>query len=295
MITKADSTIPVNTLTLADSAYAAVFEGILPAVKTLYVRSDNLPDLLTRPRVAIVGSRKVSPYGRAVTAQFAGDLARQGIVIVSGLAYGVDAIAHQAALDAGGLTIAVLPSSVEKVYPAAHTELARRIVGQGGALMSEYPAAASIAYKNQFIERNRIVSGMSNVLLITEAAINSGTMHTARFALEQGKDVLAIPGNITSATSAGTNNLIKAGAAPATSPEDVLALLGLKPLHVAAKSIGGTAHEQLILDLLSSDISDGDQLLAGTALPIDQFNHALTMLELTGKVRALGANKWSLN
>jgi DNA processing protein len=284
----------VNTLTLGGSVFAPVFEGIMPAVTTLYVCSNNLEDLLSRPRVAIVGSRKISPYGKAVTAQFAGELARQGIVVVSGLAYGVDAVAHQATLDAGGLTIAVLPSSLQKIYPTAHTALARRIVEQGGALISEYPAGSEIAWKNQFIERNRIVSGMSNALLITEAAINSGTMHTARFALEQGKDVLAIPGNITSPTSAGTNNLLKAGAAPATSAQDVLDALGIKPQPARQSVTGGTPHEQLILDLLSSDIHDGSQLLAGSALSTSEFNQTLTMMELTGKVKALGANQWAM-
>jgi len=285
----------VNTLTLEGSVFAPVFEGIMPAVTTLYVCSDNLEDLLSRPRVAIVGSRKISPYGKAVTAQFAGELARQGIVIVSGLAYGVDAVAHQAALDAGGLTIAVLPSSLQKIYPTAHTSLARRIVEQGGALITEYPAGSEIAWKNQFIERNRIVSGMSNALLITEAAINSGTMHTARFALEQGKDVLAIPGNISSPTSAGTNNLLKVGAAPATSPQDVLEALGMKSQPARPSIRGGSAHEQLILDLLSRDIHDGNQLLTSSSLSTSEFNQALTMMELTGKVKALGANQWSLH
>lgn len=283
----------VNELTLADSAFGPVFEGILPAVERLFIRGDNLGDLLSRPRVAIVGSRKVTPYGRAVTTQFAGELARQGIVIVSGLAFGVDAIAHQAALEAGGLTIAVLPSSVSKIYPSAHANLARRIVERGGALLSEYPPGADIAYKNQFVERNRIVSGMSDALLITEAAVNSGTMHTARFALEQGKDVLAVPGNITSPTSVGTNNLLKAGAAPATGPEDVLAVLGLKPAAAEADAIGSTDEEQLILDLLLANVSDGNELLARSELPVGLFNQTLTMLELTGKIKALGANQWS--
>lgn len=282
----------VNMLTVSESGLAPIFEGILPTVDTLYVRSDNVEDLFSRPRVAIVGSRRVTPYGKAVTMQFAGELAKQGVVIVSGLAIGVDGFAHRAALEAGGLTIAVLPGSVETPYPSRHSGLAQGILEQGGALISEYPAGA-IAYKNQFIERNRIVAGMSDALLITEAAINSGTMHTARFALEQGKDVLAVPGNITSPLSAGTNNLIKSGALPATRVEDVLTVLGLKtqtPLKIA----GNTPYEQTILDLLQADVRDGSQLLERAALPVDQFNQTLTMLEITGKIRALGNNQWSV-
>jgi DNA processing protein len=240
----------VTTLTVKGSPYEPVFEGITPEVEQLFVRSDNFQDLLARPRVAIVGSRKISAYGKAVTAQFAGQLAKQGIVIVSGLAYGVDSIAHRAALEAGGLTIAVLPSSVEEVYPAAHRNLAEEIVRSGGALLSEYPEGTP-SYPVNFIERNRIVSGMSSVLLITEAADKSGTMHTARFALEQGKEVLAVPGNITSPTSVGTNNLIKTGAITVTSPEDVLGVLGFKRNTQAARVKGSNGIEQCILDLLT--------------------------------------------
>jgi DNA processing protein len=250
--------------------------------------------LLARPRVAIVGSRKISAYGKAVTAQFASQLAKQGIVIVSGLAYGVDSIAHRAALEAGGLTIAVLPSSVEEVYPAAHRNLAEEIVRSGGALLSEYPEGTP-SYPVNFIERNRIVSGMSSVLLITEAADKSGTMHTARFALEQGKEVLAVPGNITSPTSVGTNNLIKTGAITVTSPEDVLGVLGFKRNTQAARVKGSNGIEQCILDLLTENISDGNELLSHSRLSSSEFNQALTMMEITGKVKALGANQWTIS
>jgi DNA processing protein len=284
----------VTTLTVKGSPYEPVFEGITPAVEQLFVRSDNFQDLLARPRVAIVGSRKISAYGKAVTAQFAGQLAKQGIVIVSGLAYGVDSIAHRAALEAGGLTIAVLPSSVEEVYPAAHRNLAEEIVRSGGALLSEYPEGTP-SYPVNFIERNRIVSGMSSVLLITEAADKSGTMHTARFALEQGKEVLAVPGNITSPTSVGTNNLIKTGAITVTSPEDVLGVLGFKRNTQAPRVKGSNGIEQCILDLLTDNISDGNELLSHSRLSSSEFNQALTMMEITGKVKALGANQWTIS
>src|SRR5207244_4380589 len=134
---------------------------------------------------------------------------------------GVDAVAHQAALDAGGLTIAVLPSPLEEIYPVSHRRLAMQILEKGGALISEFPEGTP-AFRGNFIARNRLVSGLSDALLITEAAEKSGSLHTARFALEQGREVLAVPGNITSITSAGTNNLLKAGAAPVTSYEDVM-------------------------------------------------------------------------
>jgi DNA processing protein len=283
----------VFDLDVAGGEYAEAFARIQPEVERLFVLSDNIDGLMARPRVAIVGSRKVTPYGKAVTAQFAGELARQGIVIVSGLAYGVDAVAHRAALEAGGLTIAVLPSPVTDIYPAVHRNLAQQIVESGGAVLSEYPEGTP-AFKWNFIERNRIVSGMSNALLITEATENSGTMHTARFALEQGVEVLAVPGNITSPTSAGTNNLIKTGATPVTNPDDVLQVLGFQRSIRIRQVKGSNPLEQCILDLLVDNVSDGNELMARSKLAAAEFNQALTMMEITGKVKALGANQWTI-
>lgn len=282
----------IKQVAVEDSPFEKVFACIQPAVSTVFAVSDNLDDLFSRPRVAVVGSRRISAYGRAITAQLARELAGQGIVIVSGLAYGVDSVAHRAALEAGGLTIAVLPSSLENIYPAAHRNLASQIVEQGGALLSEYSGNGP-AWKNQFIERNRIVSGISDALLITEAAINSGTMHTARFALEQGKEVLAVPGNITSATSEGTNNLLKTGATPVTSAQDVLNVLGLNPVVKKAVN-GGSTSEQLILDLLGSDIAEANDLLVRSNLAASDFSTAMVMLEITGKIRTVGNNQWAL-
>lgn len=277
---------------MQQNVWSDVMQGVMPAVRELYVEGD-LGELLARPRVAIVGSRRITTYGKAVTAQLACDLAEQGIVIVSGLAYGVDAVAHRSALDAGGLTMAVLPSSLESIYPAAHRNLAREIIAKGGALVSEYSGAGP-AYKNQFIERNRIVSGISSALLITEAAINSGTMHTARFALEQGKDVLVVPGNITSPNSEGTNNLLKSGAIPVTGSADVLHVLGLKPAS-KQKPQGATPQEQTLLNLLGAGPREGNQLHMESGLEIGQYNQALVMLEITGKIHTIGNNTWAVS
>jgi DNA processing protein len=240
-----------------------------------------------------VGSRKVSAYGKDVTAKLARKLAEQGIVIISGLALGVDGVAHRAALEAGGLTVAVLPSPVERVYPATHRQLAEQILRQGGALISEYPAATE-TLRHHFIERNRLVSGLADVLLITEAAEKSGTLHTARFALEQGRDVMAVPGNITNPNSVGCNNLLKAGAHTATSYEDVLHVLGLEAQTAQQQLFGSNEHEQVLLDLLSQGIQDGDELQLKSTLDIVLFSQALTMLEITGKIRSLGGNIWTL-
>jgi DNA processing protein len=260
----------------------------------LHIAADSLEDLLARPRVAIVGSRTISAYGKAVTAQLAGDLARAGVVIVSGLAIGTDAVAHRAALDAGGLTIAVLPASLQTIYPAQHYQLAMRIMQQGGALVSEYDEQMTNAYKGNFVARNRIVSGLSHVVLITEAAAKSGTLHTAAFALEQGREVMAVPGNITSPTSTGTNTLIKNGAQPVLSAEDVLHVLGIAPTGKRQTLRGDTPEQQQIIDALALGESDGNAILQSTGMPVQVFDQHLTMLEITGKIRPLGNNKWSL-
>jgi len=284
----------LQTLRVADSAYAQIFKGIDPPVEELYICSRNLDDLLTRPRVAIVGTRKITPYGRMVTERFSSELAGQGIVIVSGLAFGVDKLAHEAALAAGGQTIAVLPGSLSRIYPTAHTQLAERIINQGGALISEYPIGSDIAYKNQFIERNRIVAGISNALLITEAAKDSGTMHTAGFALNQGREVLAVPGDITKPYSEGTNNLLRTTRAqPATCTQDVLDVLHLAAPLPKPPVRGGSAVEQRLLDLLKDTITTGEELLARSELAVTEFNQALTMMEITGKIKALGNNHWA--
>lgn len=254
----------------------------------------DINELLSRPSITVVGSRKVSSYGNAVTTSLVTDLARAGVAIVSGLALGVDAVAHRAALAANGRTIAVLPCGLDQIYPASHRSLAQQILGQGGALVSEYPAGSPV-YKHNFIARNRIACGLTDALLITEAAAKSGTLHTAQFALEQGKDVMAVPGNITSPTSVGTNNLIKSGAIPVTDMQDVLLVLGLNPMAQNREvPHSDNPHEQTLLNLLSSGINDGAELLQGSQLEVTVFNQVLTMLEIRGQIRPLGNNRWGL-
>lgn len=284
----------VKNLTIHNSAYPSVLKTIPGAPEQLFYLGAEPASWLERPRVAVVGSRGVTTYGRLVTTQLVGELAERGIVIVSGLALGVDGIAHTACLEAGGATVAVLANGLDKIYPASHTQLARRILEQGGSIMSEYPAGTP-ALKQHFIARNRIVAGLAQALLITEATEKSGTLHTARFALEQGRDVLVVPGNITSPNSVGTNNLIRAGAIPVTSVADILYALGAE--HLPAEPVrrrGETAEEQAIIDLLYAGVADGHELLTRAGLAPVQFNQTLTMLELSGKIRPLGNNQWSL-
>lgn len=283
----------VNKLTVKNAGIPSILAAIPAPPKELYVMGELGP-LMQMPRVAIVGSRKVSPYGRHVTQRLAESLARAGVVIVSGLALGVDAIAHKACLEAGGKTIAVLPTSLDSIYPSSHRHLAEAIVRQGGALVSEY-APGMPGLKKNFIERNRLVSGISDAVLITEAAIKSGTLHTANYALDQGKTVMAVPGNVTSPTSEGTNNLLKSGAIMATEAADVLAALNLALIGSQRQlPIGSNREEQVLIDLLADGMTDSSELLQTSKLDASTFNQTLTMLEITGKIRATGAGHWQL-
>jgi DNA processing protein len=284
----------IDKFVFKSAGFPEVLRHIPDPPKKLRVAGVPLGELLSMPTVGIVGSRKVSPYGREVTAKLSRQLAERGVVIVSGLAFGVDSIAHQGALDGGGQTIAVLPGSIEKIYPASHNQLAGQIIKHGGTLISEYDEGVDVMHHN-FIERNRLIAGLSKVLLVTEAALKSGSLHTARFALEQGKDVLAVPGNITSQTSEGTNNLIKAGAGLVNSYADVLHALGLEEKQAKKlKPCGRNEQEQTLLNLIAQGVGDGEELQKQSGLDIKLFNQTLTMLEIGGHVRAIGGNQWVL-
>lgn len=284
----------VNKVTTDHSSFPSKLRTIPQPPTGLFYRGD-IAGLDDKKIVSIVGSRAVSPYGRQITTKFSAELAKHNVVIVSGLALGVDALAHQAALDAGGRTLAILPSPVDQVYPASNRQLAERMIARGGALLSEYGEDdRSEAFKARFIERNRLVSGIADVLLITEASEKSGTMHTANFALEQGKTVMAVPGNITSPTSAGTNNLVKAGALVVTDVSDILSALGLDGKTEQLQILAANQEEQNILDVLAEGVTDAAELLEKSALAPVIFNQTLTMLEITGKIKPLGAGHWTI-
>jgi len=261
----------------------------------LYLEGAPLEALLERPRIAIVGSRKVTSYGRGCTEQIAAALSRSGAVVVSGLALGVDSIAHQAALDANGTTIAVLPGPTSKIYPASHTQLAKRIVEEGGSLLSEYASGSGSPRKHQFIDRNRLISGLSDAVVIAEAAIGSGSLHTARLAREQGRPVYAVPGPITSPGHAGTNQLIADGHAQLiTSPEALVEALGLDKATQSALPLGDTPEEQAILRLMQTGLTASDALLAASQLSVMDFDQAITMLEINGHIKNIGNGHWRL-
>ena len=257
----------------------------------------NLPDS-GAPVVAIVGSRKPSAYGREVTEQLAGDLATAGCIIVSGLALGIDGIAQKAALEAGGTVIGVIPNELPDISPQTNYKLAMNIIKNGGAILSEWKKGdGKIVNRWSFLERNRLVSGLADAVIITEAAERSGTLNTAAHALSQGRDVFAVPGNITSPLSAGCNALLKQGAYPVTEAKDVLHIIAPEQLKKSDQSqlpLGSSPEETIIINLIAGGIRSGDQLQQQSGLSASNFSTALTMLEINGVIKPLGANNWTL-
>lgn len=284
----------INSILPDESEYTSLLQYIAIPPKTLYFRG-KLPDKRVKS-VAIVGTRRPTAYGKEVTAKLARDLAGRGIVIVSGLALGIDAIAHTAALEAGGTTIAVLAGGVDDISPRTNTRLGERIIAQGGAVLSEY-APGEAPYASRFLERNRIVSGLSDVIIVTEAATHSGTMSTVGHALEQGRDVFAVPGPITSPMSAGCNALIRSGAPIITDVSDIMNVLApesatgrtMNPLDFAQNDA-----ENEVIALLMSGIRAGDELLSRSKLPASLYGQTMTLLEIRGVIKPLGANNWML-
>ncbi|MBI4100894.1 DNA-protecting protein DprA [Candidatus Microgenomates bacterium] len=279
-------------------------------IKQITDRHENYPKLLTeiasppkklfyigklpadQPCVAIVGSRKATAYGRQVTEQLAGELAACGIIIISGLALGIDAIAHRAAVASGGRSLAVMGCGLDQIYPASNRGLAKQMLAQGGGLISEYEAGTP-PLKHHFPARNRIITGLSLAVVITEAAAHSGALITANFALEQNRLVMAVPGNTTSKSSEGANNLLKAGAMAVTEARDVLNALDLEVPELKAKIARPASKEEaLILDLLAQEITDSEELIVKSGWDAVKFNQVISLMELSGKVRNLGGGKW---
>jgi DNA processing protein len=254
-----------------------LLRAIFDPPQRLYLRGGAQDDVLAKPAVSIVGARACSPYGAQVARRLGRELAGAGLVVVSGLARGIDGEAHRGALEAGGLTVAVLGCGVDRDYPAAHAELARKI-RERGLVVSEYESGVEPA-PWRFPARNRIIAGLSAATVVVEARERSGALITADLALEEGRDVLAVPGEITSSLSAGTNSLLKLGAAPCTCAEDVLELFGLAQEERAAPAVGETAAA-----VLSALPAAADGLVRATGLDAPAVAVALAQLELAGLV-----------
>ena len=244
--------------------------------------------------IAVVGTRRATAYGREVTQRIVSALARSGVTIVSGLARGIDSHAHQAALEAGGRTVAVLGSGLDIIYPADNAQLARRVV-ENGALVSEFPLGTKPDAQN-FPVRNRIISGLSLGTLVVEAGEGSGALLTAGFALDQGRDVFAVPGSVFSRASTGTNRLIQqSGAKLTTSADDVLQELNLRmvPQQMEMRQLlPENETEATLLNLLKGDPAHIDELVRSTALPAAEIGATLTVMELKGMVRHLGGKMY---
>ena len=260
--------------------------------KQLFYIGEPITDYL--PAVTIVGSRKLTSYGKDVTYRLAYDLAKQGITIISGLALGADGVAHQGAIEAGGRTIAILANGLDQITPRSHRNLAIDLLKKGGTIVSEYEQGMP-ALKQNFVARNRIISALSDMTIITESAEAGGSLRTASFAVEQNKIVGAIPGNITSSQSIGTNNLIKSGATPITCAQDVLNALGIASEQKAREDVfGDSKEEQIVIDLMKAGITELDELQQKSQLDPSIFSQTITMLELSSKIRPLSAAHWTL-
>jgi DNA processing protein len=281
----------IRVLTSEDEAYPARLKEIEQPPPLLYVRGEWLPD--DQFAVAIVGTRRITPYGRQVTEQLAAQLAGSGVTIVSGLARGVDAVAHAAALDAGGRTAAILGSGVDRIYPPENRGLAERML-KHGALLSDYPLGTPPESSN-FPPRNRIISGLTMATVVVEAGDSSGALITAEFAAEQGRDVFSVPGSILAPQSRGTNRLIQNGALPLLEPQDILQALDLRLIgqqKAARRALPADAIERELINALGSEPVHVDELRNQTGLPVEKVSAALVMMELKGLVRQVGGMQY---
>ena len=277
----------ISVLTRQDEAYPRRLKEIDQPPPVIYVRGEILAE--DDFSVAVVGTRRVTVYGRQVAEEVAQFLAQNGITVVSGLARGVDAVAHDSAIKNGGRTFAVLGSGVDRIYPPEHQNLAERVI-QCGALISDYAPGTPPDAIN-FPPRNRIISGLSLASVIIEAGETSGALITATFAAEQGREVLAVPGPIHAPQSKGTNRLIQQGARPMLKVEDILDALKLD--HVQSQQqarslLPADAVEASILSLMSMEPLHIDEIQAQSGLSIDKVSATLTLLELKGMIRQVG-------
>ena len=267
-------------LARSDPSFPSLLRAIHDPPPGLFLRGEADTELLARPDVAIVGARACSAYGRQIARSIGRELAAARLVVVSGLARGVDAEAHRGALEASRPTVAVLGCGIDRDYPAANRELARQ-VARSGLVVSEYAPGVEPA-PWRFPARNRIVAGLCAATVVVEARERSGALITADFALEEGREVFAVPGEITSALSAGANALLRLGASPLTCPQDVLESYGLSVSEQPEHTVSGTA--AVVLERVRDGSAGADELCRTTGLGASELAVALTELELAGAV-----------
>ncbi len=269
---------------LARSALPERLAAIADPPSRLYVR--GAADALGEPGVAIVGSRRATRAGRDFAHALARELAAGGLVVVSGLAYGIDAAAHRGALAAPGRTIAVLGSGLDRIYPQAHERLAREILARDGAVVSEYAPDAG-PRKHRFPERNRLISGLTLGVVIVEATTRSGSLITARMAAEQGREVMAVPGPVQSPLAGGCHRLLKSGAALIEDADDVLFAIGYERVDASSRQSEAPPAELAgVLDCIGPETTTLDRVVGVTGMTPEAASEALVQLELLGFVAA---------
>ena len=279
----------VTVLTWHEASYPRLLREIDDLPPVVYVIGELEPE--DERSVTVVGTRRATAYGREAASHLAGDLAKAGVTVVSGLARGIDGVAHRAALDAGGRTIAVLGSGLDIIYPPEHAALAQEIV-QNGALLSEYPLGVKPEARD-FPRRNRLLSGLSLGTLVIEAGDGSGTLSTVRFALEQNREVFCVPGSIYSQASVLTNRLIREGAKLVMQVEDVLEELNLSSVAATQEPLPGleatvSDEEAALMTVLDAEPQHVDDLSRRAGLSVTQITSTLIVLELKGLARQVG-------
>ncbi len=283
----------VKVLSCHDPDYPSRLKEIYDYPPILYIRGSLLPE--DEWCLAVVGTRRATVYGRQVTEEIVADLSRSNITIVSGLAKGIDSVAHRSALEAGGRSLAVFGCGLDIVYPSENTDMARRIMQQG-ALISEYPLGTKPRADN-FPRRNRIMSGLCLGVLVVEAGETSGAMITAHMALEQNREVFAIPGSILSPASSGTNHLIQEGAKLVRDYKDILEELNLTAVahQIEMKEIiPASDDESLLLKQLGAEPTHIDEVCRSSGLSVSTVSSTLAMMELKGLVKQVGAMNYAL-
>ena len=288
---RAASLAGIAPLPWFDAAYPVLLNCIPDPPPVLWVRGD--PAVLSRATVAVVGSRAATDYARQIGVRLGGELGSRRIVVASGLARGVDSAAHQGCLAAGGSTVAVLGSGVDRIYPAEHEELAARICSSGAVVSELGPGAAPLP--EHFPLRNRIISGLSLGVVVVEASDKSGSLITARYALEQGRDVMAVPGSVLSGRNRGSHSLLKDGAAIVESADDVLHELGWQQAAgQGRKGPGAPETDPLLCRMEPGELYRLDELIALTGAPGSRLLPRLMELELQGRVHATASGAFGL-
>ena len=286
----------IKVVTIGDKHYPKLLKEIWNPPSLLYYKG-TLPEN-EEYTIGVVGTRKISNYGKQIIPQVVNDLVKNGFTIVSGLALGVDALAHKTTVDCKGKTVAVLGSGIDEqnIYPTQNRYLASEIIKNGGAVISEYPLG-TIAFPGNFPFRNRIISGLSLGTLVIEAAEESGALITAKYALDQNREVFAVPGSIFSPTSAGPNKLIKMGARVVTSIDDILETLNLANATEFIKNkkiIPQSPEEEKISTILTQEPMHIDKVILGSGLDAARVGAILTLMEMKGLVKNLGGMNYIL-